>query len=233
MPTLRQGLYDLLTSVQITTKEQGKTRVEPWLSQRLVIDAVAKGLSEDVHTFVILKARQAAITTTCSVISLFWALLNEGTQGATIADRSDNLERLRRIFGDLLTSLPPEWRGPEHRVITNNRNGIVIANGSTVDLLAAASNPDLGASRAINMGHFTECSLWKSIAGVESLRASLAQTNPKRLFLYESIANGIGNWWYQFWKQAKQDRHIRGVFIGFWAVPVYQIPRDHADYKIY
>src|SRR5215467_3976806 len=106
MPTLRQGLYELLGSVEIDTKEAGRTHVTPWPSQRMIIDMVAKGLQEDVHEFVILKARQMAATTTCSVIELFWALANDGTQGAIIADRTDNLERLRRIFANLLETLP-------------------------------------------------------------------------------------------------------------------------------
>ena len=150
-PSIRQGIYDLLSSVEIDTKELGRTNVEPWMSQRIVIDAVAKGLSEDVHEFVILKPRQVAVTTTCSVIELFWALANPGVQGAIIADRTDNLERLRRIFAALLETLPPEWRSTEHRLIQNNRNGMAFANRSVIDLMAAASNPDLGASRALNM----------------------------------------------------------------------------------
>ena len=116
-PSIREGIYDLLTSVEIDTKEQGRTHVEPWLSQRLVIDAVAKGLDEGVHEFVVLKCRQVAITTTCSVIELFWALANPGVQGAIIADRTDNLERLRRIFAALLETFPPEWRDGKSRLI--------------------------------------------------------------------------------------------------------------------
>jgi hypothetical protein len=187
MTTLRQGLYDLLTSVEIDAKETGRGHVEPWPSQRIVIDAIARGLNEGVHEFVILKSRQMAITTVCSVIELFWALTCPGVQGAIIADRTDNLERLRRIFATLLETLPEEWRGPDHRLITNNRNGMAFANRSVIDLLAAASNPDLGASRALNMVHATECSLWKSLAGVESLKASLARQNPNRLYIWESI----------------------------------------------
>jgi len=232
IPTIRTGIYDLLRSVQISTKELGKTQVEPWPSQRLVIDGICKGLAEGCHEFVILKCRQAAITTVCSVIELFWALSIEGIQGAIIADRSDNLERLRRIFADLLQSLPPEWRGPEHRILTNNRNGIVISNGSVIDLLAAANNPDLGASRALNMVHATEASLWRSLSGVESLRASLARQNPHRLYTFESVANGL-NWFYGYWNQAKQDRHLRAIFIGFWSVPTYSLPKSDPDYKIY
>src|SRR5215831_16239902 len=205
MSTIRQGLYDLLGSVQIDTKERGRCQVEPWPSQRLVIDAVAKGLQEGVHEFVVLKCRQVAITTVCSVIELFWALANAGVQGAIIADRGDNLERLRRIFANLLETLPPEWRSEEHRLVTNNRTGLAFANRSVIDLLSAGNNPDLGASRALNMMHATECAQWKSLAGVESLRASLAQLNPRRLYVWESIANGF-NWFYHHCQRAKTDR---------------------------
>jgi hypothetical protein len=232
MATVRQGIYDLLTSVEIDTKELGRARVDPWPSQRLVIDAVARGLQEGVHEFVVLKCRQVAITTVCSVIELFWALANAGVQGAIIADRTDNLERLRRIFASLLETLPPEWRSPEHRLTQNNRTGMAFANRSVIDLLAAASNPDLGASRALNMMHATECAQWKSLAGVESLKASLARQNPNRLYIWESIANGF-NWYYNFCQQAKQDRHMKFIFIGFWASPSYAIPKSDPDFKIY
>ena len=187
MPSLRQGLYDLLSSVEIDTKEGGRCHVEPWPSQRMVLDTITNGINEGVHEFVVLKARQVAITTVCSVVELFWALANPGTQGCIVADRTDNLERLRRIFATLLETLPREWRGPEHRIVTNNRTGLVFANRSTIDLLAAGTNPDLGASRALNLMHATECAQWKSLAGVESLRASLAQKNPNRLYVWESI----------------------------------------------
>jgi hypothetical protein len=231
-PSIRRGIYDLLQAVEIDTKEEGRCHVDPWPSQRMIIDAVAKGLTEDVHEFAILKCRQVAATTTCSVIELFWALANPGVQGAIIADRTDNLERLRRIFAALLETLPPEWRSNEHRLIQNNRNGMAFANRSVIDLMAAASNPDLGASRALNMCHMTECGQWKSLAGVESLKASLARVNPHRLYIWESIANGF-NWWYNFCQQAKQDRHMRFIFLGFWSNPTYSIPKSDPDYKVY
>jgi hypothetical protein len=202
------------------------------MSQRMVVDTIAKGLSEGVHEFAILKCRQVAATSVCSVIELFWALANPGVQGAIIADRTDNLERLRRIFASLLETLPPEWRSAEHRLIQNNRTGMAFANRSVIDLLAAGSNPDLGASRALSMVHATECGQWKSLAGVESLKASLARLNPNRLYVFESIANGF-NWWYNHCMQAKVDRHMRFIFLGFWSNPTYAIPKDDPDYPIY
>jgi hypothetical protein len=232
MPTIREGIYDLLGSVEIDTKEEGRCHVEPWPSQRMVIDTICKGLSEGVHEFVVLKSRQMAITTVASVIELFWALTNPGTQGAIIADRTDNLERLRRIFASLLETLPREWRAPEHRLTQNNRNGMAFQNRSVIDLLAAGSNPDLGASRALNMMHATECSLWRSLSGVESLKASLARQNPNRLYVWESVASGF-NWFHKFCEQAKTDRHMRFVFVGFWANPTYAIPKTDPDFQVY
>lgn len=232
MPTIREGIYDLLGSVQIDTKETGRCHVDPWMSQRMVIDAISTGLEEGVHEFVVLKCRQVAITTVCSVIELFWALANPGTQGCIIADRTDNLERLRRIFASLLETLPREWRSPEHKLVQNNRNGLAFANRSVIDLLAAGSNPDLGASRALNMMHATECSLWRSLAGVESLKASLARQNPNRLYVWESVANGF-NWFWQHCQQAKTDRHMKFIFCGFWSNPTYAIPKSDPDFQIY
>lgn len=233
MPTIRDGIYDLLQAVEIDTKEAGRSHVEPWPSQRLVIDSICQGLSEGVHEFVILKCRQVAATTICSVIELFWALCHAGTQGAIIADRTDNLERLRRIFASLLETLPPEWRGPEHRLTQNNRAGLAFANRSVIDLMAAAGNANLGASRALNMAHMTECSLWTSLSGVESLKASLARQNPNRLYCWESVANGFGNWFYGHCQQAKIDRHMRFIFLGFFLNPTYSIPQSDPDYTVY
>ena len=218
--------------MRIDTKEEGRTQVTPWMSQRMVIDGVCRGISEDVHEFVVLKSRQVAITTVCSVLELFWSLANAGVQGAIIADRTDNLERLRRIFASLLETLPPEWRGPEHQLLVNNRTGMAFANRSVIDLLAAGSNPDLGASRALNMMHATECSLWRSLAGVESLKAALARQNPNRLYIWESVANGF-NWFYNHCQQAKKDRHMRFIFCGFWSNPTYSLPKSDPDFRTY
>jgi hypothetical protein len=231
---IREGLYDLLQSVSITTKERGKTKIKPWLSQRIIIDSISDGLANDVHEFCILKPRQVAASTTCTVVQLFWALLRPGVQGAIIADSTANLERFRRVFADLLESLPPEWRGQGHKLIQNNRTGLVFQNGSVIDLMAAGSNPDLGASRALNCGHFTECALWRSLSGVESLRASLARENPNRLFVWESIASGLGNWFYDFWLECKEDtRHKRAIFLGFYTQPYYRIEQSHEDFNAY
>lgn len=230
MASLKDGLYSLLGSVEIETKELGRSRVTPWMSQRLIIDGICDAMANDVHEVVVLKARQLASTTACSVVTLFWALANAGVQGACIADSGANLERLRRLLGNMIETLPPEWRTT--KIVQNNRNSLAMENRSVVEFLTAGAGADLGASRALNFLHATEASLWRNPAGVESLRASLAQVNPRRLFLWESVASGF-NWYYDLWKRAQSDRHMRAIFLGFWSSPIYRIPKNSEDYKVY
>lgn len=247
MPTIRQGIYDLVKAVEVDTKEFGRVRLdgreiklpggrvmtaEPWPSQRIVVDAICRGLAQDVHWFAILKARQMAVTTICGIVEIFWMLTNPGIQGSLIADKGNNLQRLRRIMNNMVSSLSPEWRDPGHEIIQNNREGIAFANGSVADFLSAGTDEDLGASRAINLLHATECSLWRSLAGIESLKASLAQINPRRLFMFESIANGF-NWFEKECQDAKRDRRKMFIFVGFWANPTYWLARNDPDYATY
>ena len=52
MPSLRQGLYDLLSAVEIDTKEEGRCHIEPWPSQRMLLDTVSDGLDNDGNGWV-------------------------------------------------------------------------------------------------------------------------------------------------------------------------------------
>ena len=45
-------------------------------------------------------------------------------------------------------------------------------------------------------------------------------------------ANGF-NWFYNHCQRAKQDRHMRFVFCGFWSNPTYSIHKSDPDYRIY
>ena len=47
MPTIREGIYSLLRAVEIDTTEEGRRHVEPWMSQRMVIDTVADMLEKN------------------------------------------------------------------------------------------------------------------------------------------------------------------------------------------
>jgi hypothetical protein len=103
-------------------------------------------------------------------------------------------------------------------------------SGSTLDFLVAGVRKSrgtaaLGASRAYNYLHGTELSSWADIGGVRSLQASLSETHPNRLYIWESTARGY-NVFYDMWEEAKADPFTKkAIFIGWWAKESYRIKR--------
>jgi hypothetical protein len=120
----------------------------------------------------------------------------------------------------MLESLPRSHSIP---IVSHNRNGLVLKNGSSLDYLVAGTrkNGGLGRSRAYNFLHATECSSWGDQEGLESLEKSLAAKYPARLYVFESTARGY-NMFHTMWEEAKEDTLVkRAIFIGWWAKEEY------------
>lgn len=232
-PPLYDALLDFGSKVSIDSKETGVGPFKPYRSQHILFDTVSRALASDCHDITILKARQLGISTGAMMIVLFWALCNAGMQAALVTDRDSNKERFRSVMSRYVGSLPPEWRDTE--IIKHNRDQLICGNGSALDYLVAGvrrSASDLGRSRAFNLLHATECANWGSGEGVASLRSALAETNPHRLYIWESTANGY-NWYYDQWKQAERDPRRIALFIGAWAKEDYALRRGSKEFKFY
>ena len=214
---LQDYLYDFLGKISIDSKEAGViTLDEPYFAQKRFLDGVFDGLAQDIHWFVILKARQLGITTISLALDIFWISYFSGLQGAIVTDTEPNKEKIRILITRMLESLPRSHSIP---VVTHNRNGLVLKNGSTLDYLVAGTrkNGGLGRSRAYNFLHATECSSWGDQEGLESLQKSLAAKYPARLYVFESTARGY-NMFHTMWEEAKEDPLVKkAIFIGWWA----------------
>ena len=232
-PTLLTALLDFSSRVQIDSKETGTGPFKPYRSQVMLFESIAAALAADVHDITILKARQLGISTAQLLVDLFWSLANPGTQGALVTDDGDNKERFRNVLDRYVTSLPEEWF--DAKITKHNRGQMIADNGSTLDYLVAGvrgTKTTLGTSRAINLLHATECSNWGSGAGVDSLRAALAEINPNRLYVWESTAKGY-NWFYDHWELAKSDPRRMALFIGAWAKEDYRLVKGTPAFKHY
>lgn len=229
---LKTAYYDFTEKVKIDSKETGVSTLVPYAAQHRFINGIFDGLEAGRHWTVCLKARQLGITTFSLLLDLFWLRYFDGIQGALVADSEGNKEKLRLIITRLLESLPKSHQIP---VVLHNRNGLVLANGSTLDYLVAGTkkNSNLGRSRALNYLHATECGFWGSPDGVESLRATLADEFPARLYIWESTAKGF-NWFHNLWEEAKSDDLTKNaIFIGWWAKESYSIARGTALFDRY
>lgn len=219
-----------LSALKVPSKELSEPGpITLYEAQLRFLRELDQGLSEGQFFFVCLKARQLGISTVLLALDIFWLYMHPGLQGALIADTGENKETFRETITIMLESLPPTLRIPVKR---HNRNSLILKNGSRLLYLSAGKgkNNGLGRSKGLNYVHATEISSWGDQLGIDSLVASLSETNPHRLYVFESTALGY-NVFFDMYKDALADRTQRAFFIGWWAKETYAIAADHPDYE--
>ena len=217
--------------LRIDTKELGRVPLKFLGTQRYVVEEIAAGLADDVHTFVILKGRQLGISSVTLALDLYWMFKKRGLQGAVVTDSDENREVFRSYIEQYRNSLPAEIRAPIER---HNRTQLVLKNGSRLVYMVAGTKKkgDLGRAKSVNYLHATECSSWGDEEGFGSLVNTLAQKNPDRLYILESTARGY-NMFYQTWQVAKKSKTQRAIFVGWWRNELYSWPDDSVEFGSY
>ena len=200
-------------------------------SQTYVMNEVKKGLDEGVHFFVILKGRQLGITTISLALDLYWHFTHPGLQGTLTTDTEENRDMFRSTLAMYMDGLPKEYRIP---LVAHNRNQLSLKNRSRLFYQVAGlrAKGSLGRGKAITYLHGTETSSWGDEEGLASLLASLAETNPDRLYLFESTARGF-NMFHDMYVTAKRARTQRAIFCGWWRNELYSLDPEGNTYKVY
>ena len=138
VPDLREAFEEFISHVQIDSKETGTDYIHPYMGQRMFINEIFDMLENDIHWLVVLKARQLGITTFSLLLDLFWLNYFPGLQGGLVTDTAPNMLGLRTIIARMLNSLPPSHK---IAVVQNNKDGLVLANGSKLDYLVQLTPP--------------------------------------------------------------------------------------------
>jgi Terminase RNaseH-like domain len=226
------NFYRFCDQLSVETKEDGLKKLTKRLgTQTYVMDEIAKGLAEDVHFFVILKGRQQGITTITLALDLYWHFINEGLQGTLVTDTEENKDMFRGTLTNYMEGLPQAYRIP---MVAHNRNGLSLKNRSRLFYQVAGlrAKGSLGRGKGITYLHGTETSSWGDEEGLASLLASLAENNPKRLFVFESTARGF-NMFHDMYVTAKRARTQRAIFCGWWRNEFYSADPESNVYKTY
>lgn len=217
--------------LRIDSKELGRIPLTFLGSQRYAVEQIALGLARGIHTFVILKGRQMGISTVLLALDLYWMFKNKGLAGSVVTDTDDNRELFRSYISQYVESLPPHARAPIER---HNRVQLVLSNKSRLVYMVAGlkKKGDLGRAKSVNYMHATECSSWGDEEGFASLVNTLAQKNPKRLYIFESTARGY-NVFYVTWEVAKKSKTQMAIFIGWWRNEMYRWEKGSIEYETY
>ena len=78
----------------------------------------------------------------------------------------------------------------------------------------------------------TEVSNYGDVEGLKSLEEGFAQSNPHRIFMFESTAKGYNHWRARFLK-GKNDLTTRSFFIGWWACDENRVEKKDPRYGQY
>jgi len=227
-----QQFYAFCRQLKIETKELGLQKMDKLLgTQTYVMEEIAKGLEDDCHFYVILKGRQLGITTISLALDLYWHFINPGLQGTLTTDTEENRDMFRSTLAMYMDGLPKEYKIP---LLAHNRNQLSLKNRSRLFYQVAGlrAKGSLGRGKAITYLHGTETSSWGDEEGLASLLASLAETNPLRLYMFESTARGF-NMFHDMYVTAKRARTQRAIFCGWWRNEFYSVEADNPIYKVY
>ena len=214
----------------VSSKEKGLTPLYLYGTQRFFLQEIVRQLNDGIHFFYVLKARQQGITTICLALDLFWLTINPGTQGTFVVEEERKLANHRTTLDGFFASLPKGLKVP---LKTHNRNLFELRNRSKLLYQAAGikvkgQKSTFGQSTGINFVHGTEMSSWVDTEAVSNFVASLAETNPKRLYIFESTAKGFNDFEAR-WREAKNSVTKGNIFIGWWRMEAYSIDPNDPD----
>lgn len=229
-----KNFWDFCKALRVDTKELGEVNLGPdnlMGTQRYFIEEIARGINDGCHHFVILKGRQLGITTICIALDLYWSFKNKGMSGSLVTHTEEAREMFRATIDLYMAGLPDKWKVPIEK---HNRTHLVLKNRSRFSYQVAGTrkNSKLGKGQALTFLHATEVSEFGDEEGMASLEASLAESNPDRLFVFETTAQGY-NHFFDMWENARDAQSQRAIFIGWWRNQFYTKKKGSAEYRVY
>lgn len=231
-------MYYLQTFLKIRTKEGNLVNFSPnnaqLKSEQLIAEQRAKGKPVRV---IWLKARQLGISTYCEG-SIFYDTANNPLRQSLIIAHEDkatqNLFNMSKLFYE---ELPPIIR-PMKKY--SNESALAFENPTNNDdekyqnpglrskiTVATAKNVKTARSTMLHHVHASEVAFWDD---AETLMTGLLQcipNSPNTSVYIESTANGVGGWFYDFWKRTERgETDYVAIFLSWFDNPEYAMPFD-------
>lgn len=241
-PFPRKKFLAFIGQLKIQSKDFGLIPFKLLGSQIYLLDQLCKALDDGITDILVLKNRQAGITTFLIALDMFWAWEHKGLLGTFIIHKEearddwrstieifyDEIPRKARVGGQLVRFKP--------EILHHNRNILAFKNGSRFRYLIAGTAENrkggLGRSGASNYTHMTEAAFYGNDDDVMAFESSTSSIYPHRLNIQESTANGF-NWWEEQWTEALRSKTKRCIFIGWWRDERNQFSTDHPFYSYF
>jgi hypothetical protein len=240
LPVFSDFAKDLrIMSKEKTSRDERGVPLILWESQKRFMTQLAQGLDDGIRIFYWLKGRQLGVTTLSLAIDIFWLATHPNLIGALVTENEKNRDKNRATIRKYIESFPDGYFGDTFGIVKgrDNDKSMGFTNGSRLDFLVAGTKKksiSWGEGEGYTLAHLTEIASYSGSEGLASFEESFAQTNPDRLYIYESTAKGRANVWFDRWTSGETDPHTkRSHFIGWWANPHNSIARHDPKFGKY
>lgn len=219
-----------------------------WYPQRKLVSMFEEArLSGQPIRIIMLKARQWGGSTTTQLYMAWLQFLHrKGLNSLIIAHLGSASDEIKDMFDRMITGYPVEmlhppgehWSPDEAKIVGVGKSGSIhrVPQRNCKIKIGSAERPDSCRGGDYNLVHLSEVGLWKKTDGKspeDIVRSACSGIlfRPYTMIVYESTANGTGNFFHSEYQaaaypdpDAKVRSQFRHIFIPWYEIEQYSLP---------
>ena len=190
---------------------------------------------------ILLKARQWGGSTTSQIYMAWLQLLHRvGLNSLIIAHQGVGSDEIKDMFDrmikeypvDMLYRLGAEYEENETKLVGVGHSGSIyrVPQRNCKIKIGTAERPDSCRGGDYNLVHLSEVGIWKATEGKKPediVRSACSGIlfRPYTMIVYESTANGTGNFFHREYVAAKEKRsQFQALFVSWFDIELYSLP---------
>lgn len=241
------------TFVYIKNKEVGQPdclfRLS-WPQRRFVAMLERIRLEGKPIRIILLKARQWGGSTTSQLYMAWLQLIHStGLNSLIISNYNEGARKIKAMFKKMIEAYPVSMLHEVGECYSEKEPKLISVAGSALTQLVpqrnatisigSAESPDSCRGGDYALVHLSEVGLWKATEGnkpEDMVRSACSGVlyRPNTMIVYESTANGVGNFFHREYVAAK-DPNIKSqfepLFISWFDIELYQLPFQSPDQR--
>ena len=195
---------------------------------------------------VLLKARQWGGSTTSQIYMAWLQLVHKvGLNSLIIAHQGAGSDEIKDMFDRMINSYPVEmlhkisenYSGNEPKLVGVGKSGSIhrVPQRNCKIKIGTAERPDSCRGGDYNLVHLSEVGLWKATDGKKPediVRSACSGVlyRPYTMIVYESTANGTGNFFQKEYDDAKNGiSQFEAMFVSWFDIEQYSLPIDDVE----
>ena len=197
---------------------------------------------------ILLKARQWGGSTTSQLYMAWLQLIHRtGLNSLIISNYNEGARKIKAMFKKMITAYPLSMLHEVGEAYSEKEDKLVGVAGSSLTQLVpqrnatisigSAESPDSCRGGDYALVHLSEVGLWKATEGnrpEDMVRSACSGVlyRPYTMIVYESTANGVGNFFHNEYVAAKDPAvksQFEPLFVAWFDIELYQLPFDSEE----